>query len=223
LTISERDRRYAAEPKEPEEEVMSDLTNQVMSHLDDQRIQAIASQLGIDPNQAETAIQQAMPLLIGGLARNAQTEQGAGALHSALGDHAGNDVGSILGSVLGGGGSGNSGLGNGMAILGHIFGARQDQAAQGLGQQTGLGSQNAGQLLAILAPVVMGVLGNMSQRQGMTTSGLGSVLGQEAQRIGTGGAGGLLGAVFDQDGDGKFGLGDVLKMGEGLLGSRGRA
>jgi hypothetical protein len=198
---------------------MSDLTNQVMGHLDDQRIQAIAQQLGIDPAQAESAIQQAMPLLIGGLARNAQTDQGAGALHSALGDHAGNDVGSILGSVLGGGG----GLGNGMAILGHIFGARQDQAAQGLGQQTGLGSQNAGQLLAILAPVVMGVLGNMSQRQGMSASGLGSVLGQEAQRIGSGGAGGLLGAVFDQDGDGRFGLGDVLRMGEGLLGSRGRA
>lgn len=200
---------------------MSDLTNQVMGHLDDQRIQAIASQLGVDPAEAESAIQQAMPLLIGGLARNAQTDQGAGALHSALGDHAGNDIGSILGSVLGGGGGG-AGLGNGMAILGHIFGARQNQAAQGLGQQTGLGSQNAGQLLAILAPVVMSVLGNMSQRQGMSASGLGSVLGQEAQRIGTGGAGGLLGSVFDQDGDGKFGLGDVLKMGEGLLGSRGR-
>lgn len=198
---------------------MSDLTNQVMGHLDDQRIRAIASQLGVDPSQAQSAIQQAMPLLLGGLARNAQTDAGAGALHSALGDHAGNDVGSILGSVLGGGGGG---LGNGTAILGHIFGARQDQAAQGLGQQTGLGAQNAGQLLAILAPVVMGVLGNMSQRQGMSASGLGSVLGQEAQRIGTGGAGGLLGSVFDQDGDGKFGLGDVLKMGEGLLGARGR-
>jgi hypothetical protein len=198
---------------------MSDLTNQVMGHLDDQRIQAIAQQLGIDPSAAEGAIQQAMPLLIGGLARNAQTDQGAAAVHSALGDHAGNDVGSILGSVLGGGGGG---LNNGMAILGHIFGARQDQAAQGLGQQTGLGSQNAGQLLAILAPVVMGVLGNMSQRQGMSASGLGSVLGQEAQKIGGSNAGGLLGAVFDQDGDGKFGLGDVLRMGEGLLGNRGR-
>lgn len=196
---------------------MSDLTNQVMGHLDDQRIQAIAQQLGIDPAQAESAIQQAMPLLIGGLARNAQNDPAT--VHSAIGDHAGSDVGSILGSVLGGGGGG---LNNGMAILGHIFGARQDQAAQGLGQQTGLGQQNAGQLLAILAPVVMGVLGNVSQRQGMSASGLGSVLGQEAQRIGGTNAGGLLGAVFDQDGDGKFGLGDVLKMGEGLLGNRGR-
>ena len=66
------------------------------------------------------------------------------------------------------------------------------------------------------------MLGNVSQRQGMSASGLGSVLGQEAQRIGGTHAGGLLGAVFDQDGDGKFGLGDVLKMGEGLLGNRGR-
>jgi hypothetical protein len=197
---------------------MSDLTNEVMGHLDDARIQAIARQIGVDPSDAESAIRQAMPLLIGGLARNSATDQGAGPLHSALGDHAGNDIGSILGSVLGGGG-----LGDGMAILGHIFGARQDQAAQGLGRTTGLGSGNAGQLLAILAPIVMGVLGNMSQRQGMSASGLGSVLGQEAERIGATGAGGLLGPVFDQDGDGKLGLGDVLKMGEGLLRARGRA
>ena len=196
---------------------MADLSSEVLSHLDQAHIQAIAAQLGVDPTQAQNAIQQAMPLLIGGLAKNASTDQGADVLHSVLGDHAGNSVGGILGSVLGGGQSG------GMAILGHIFGARQDQAAQGLGQASGIGSQNAGQLLAILAPVVMGVLGNMSQRQGMSPSGLGGVLGQEAQRIGQSGAGGLLGAVLDQDGDGKLGIGDLLKMGEGLLGARGRA
>ena len=62
----------------------------------------------------------------------------------------------------------------------------------------------------------------MSQRQGMSPSGLGSVLGQEAQRIGTERRRRIGSApVLDQDGDGKFGIGDVLKMGEGLLGSRG--
>lgn len=200
---------------------MTDLSGEVLNHLDTAHIQAIAQQLGVDPTQAEAAIQQAMPLLIGGLAKNASTTQGADVLHSVLGDHAGNNVGGILGSVLGGGGS-TGGMAGGMAILGHIFGSRQDQAAQGLGQASGMGSQNAGQLLAILAPVVMGVLGNMSQRQGMSPSGLGGVLGQEAQRIGQTGAGGLLGAVLDQDGDGKLGMGDLLKMGEGLLGARGR-
>ena len=203
---------------------MANLANEVLSNLDDAHIQQIAQQLGVDPAQAESAIQQAMPLLLGGLARNASTDEGAGALHSALGDHAGNDIAGILGSVLGGGSAGGSSgaASGGMAILGHIFGNRQDQASQGLGQASGLGSANAGQLLAILAPVVMGALGNMSQRQGMNASGLGSVLGQEQQRIGQSGAGGLLGAVFDQDGDGRLGLGDLLKVGEGLLGARGR-
>ena len=201
---------------------MADLANEVLNHLDDSHIQAIASQLGVDPAQAAQAIQQAMPLLVGGLARNASTDQGAGALHSALGDHAGNDIAGILGSVLGGGNTAG-GMSGGMAILRHIFGARQDQAAQGLGQASGLGSVNAGQLMAILAPIVMGVLGTMSQRQGMSAGALGGVLGQEHQRIAQGGAGGLLGAVFDQDGDGQLGLGDLLKVGQGLLGARGRA
>jgi hypothetical protein len=196
---------------------MADLTHEVMNHLDDSQVQAIAAQLGVDPQQAGAAIEQAMPLLIGGLARNASTDQGAGALHSALGDHAGNDIGGILNSVLGAGGAGG-----GMSILGHIFGGRQDQAATGLGQASGLGSANAGQLLAILAPVVMSVLGSMTQRQGMTPGALGNVLGQEQQRIGQTSAGGLLGSVFDQDGDGKFGVSDLLKMGEGWLGSRNR-
>jgi hypothetical protein len=202
-------------------DVMADLTNEVLAHLDDSHIQAIAAQLGIDPAQAESAIQQAMPLLIGGMARNASTDQGAGALHSALGDHAGNDIAGILGNVLGGSGTAGGAAG-GMSILGHIFGARQNQAAQGLGQTSGLGSANAGQLMAILAPVVMSVLGSMSQRQGMSAGSLGSVLGQENQRINQGGAGGLLASVFDQDGDGRLGLGDLLKVGEGLLGGRGR-
>ena len=192
---------------------MSDLTNQVLSHLDASSISAIAAKLGIDPAQAEAAIQQAVPLVVGGLAKNASTDAGADALHNAVSDHAGMDIGSILGSVLGGGGAGGS-------ILGHVFGNRQDQATQTLGQASGLGSQSAGQLLAMLAPVIMGVLGNTAQKQGMNAGGLGGMLGQEAQKIGQSGVGGLLSSVLDQDGDGKLGLSDLLKVGSEFLGAR---
>jgi hypothetical protein len=194
---------------------MSDLTQAVMSHLDQAHIDAIAAQLGVDPAQAESAIQQAMPLLVGGIARQASNDPGA--VHSMLGQHAGNDIGSMLGGLLGGAGGG--GL---PAILGNVFGGRQDQAAQGLGQASGIGTGNANQLLGMLAPIVMSVLGSMGQRQGLDPGALGSVLGAEHQRIAQGNAGGLLGSVFDQDGDGRFGVSDVLKIGEGLLGGRGR-
>ena len=199
-----------------EDTIVTDLTNQVLSHLDPASIEAIASQLGIDPAQAQAAIQQAVPVVVGGLARNASTDAGADALHNAAQDHAGADMGSILGSVLGGGGQGG-------AILGHIFGNRQDQAAQQVGQSSGIGAANAGALLSMLAPVIMGVLGNMTQRQGMNSGGLGDLLGREMQGLGQGQHGGLLGSILDQDGDGQFGLSDVFKLGTQVLGSRGRA
>ena len=208
---------------------MVNLTEQVLGQLGQADIQRIAAQLGIEPAQAETAIQQAVPMVVGGLARQASTGAGADAVHAAAMNHAGLDVGSILGSVLGGGGGSGVGSilggllggasGGGIdpgAILGGIFGGRQDQATQGLGQASGLGSQNAGQLLAILAPIVMSVLGGMTRSGGMDSGGLGGALAQEHQRVNPGG--GLLGSILDQDGDGQFGVGDLLKLGAGVLG-----
>jgi len=59
-------------------------------------------------------------------------------------------------------------------------------------------------------------------QRGASADVLGQVLGQERQiaqqRGGLGG--GLLGAVLDQDGDGQLGMGDLLKIGGGLLGGR---
>lgn len=192
---------------------MTDLTSAVLGELNQPQIEAIAQKLGIDPAQVQSAAMQALPLLLGGLARNASTPQGADALHNALQkDHAGVDLGGLLGGVLGGGGQGAS-------ILGHIFGGRRDQAAQGLGQTSGLGASDAGRLLVMLAPLVLGVLGRMNSSQKMTSNGLSGVLGQEAQRTQQTGIGGLLSAVFDSDGDGQSDLGGILKAGEGLLGA----
>lgn len=192
---------------------MSDLTSQILAQLGPASVQRIASQLGIDPAQAQGAIAQALPVVVGGLARNASSDAGANALSNALGAHTGNDIGSILGSVLGGGGQGD-------AILGHIFGKRQEQAAQQVGQASGIGGANAGALLAMLAPLVMGALGNMKQQQGLDAGGLGGMLGRELQGLGQGQHGGLLGSVLDQDGDGSFGLSDVFKLGSQFLGGR---
>lgn len=196
---------------------MSDLTSQVLSQLDPSAIQAIAAKLGIDPSQAEAAIQQAVPVVVGGMARHASTDEGADALHNAATNNAGTDIGSVLGGMLGGGAGG----GAGGAILGQIFGNRQDQTAQGLGQASGLGTQNAGALLSMLAPVILGALGNMTQKQGMNAGGLGGMLAQEAQQLGQS-HGGLLSSILDQDGDGQLGLGDLLKVGTKMFGSRGQ-
>jgi hypothetical protein len=203
----------------PEYTAMSSLVDTVLAHLDDPQIAQIAAQLGTDPAQARAAIEHAVPLIVGGMAQSASTPDGAGALHSALGDHTGQSISDVLASVLGGGAA--AGIGGG--ILGHIFGANHDAASQGLGQATGLGQQNAGQLMAILAPIVMAALANHVQRGGLDSGALGGMLGQQSQQIQQGGGlmGGLLNAVLGHSG-GNLDLSGLVQGAGGLLGSMSR-
>jgi hypothetical protein len=142
------------------------------------------------------------------------TPQGADALNNALGEHAGFKISDVLSGMLNGSGNGQ---GVGGAILSHIFGGNQNAANQGLGQVTGLGPQNSGQLMAILAPIVMTALANRAQTQGAGAGGIGGMLAQEAQQIQQRGgvAGGLLNAVLNHGG-GNMDLSNVLG---GVLGS----
>ena len=205
------------------------LTDELLSQLQGAPLQQIASQFGTNPSQAQSAVAAALPMLLGALGRNAAQPQGAADLFGALQrDHVGRaagggGLGDLLGSVLGGmgGGGGAGGAADGASILGHIFGGNQQRAEAGLGQATGLGA-NAGQLLQILAPIVMAFLAQRTQAGGMDAGGLGAVLGREhAQVRQQGGVGGdLLGSLLDQDGDGQVGLGDLIKIGGGLLGGR---
>ena len=207
------------------------ITDDLFSRLQDGHIGRIGQQLGISPAQAQTAVAAALPLLVGALGRNAQQPQGAHSLFEALGrDHAGVGVSDAMAGALGGGGQGGS-------ILGHIFGRRQGNAEQGLGAATGLGSDRAGALLRLLAPVVMAYLAKqMYDRRhangdvaratspaattpaqvpadppAQTATSLSSMLGREGAHIAQqGGIGSkLLGAVLDRDHDGDVDFSDL--------------
>ena len=204
---------------------MSTMTQDLLAQLQGAPLQQISQQLGIDQHQASSAVGAALPLLMGALGRNASQPQGAEALLGALQkDHAGGGgIGDLLGAVLGGAQSRQT---DGAGVLGHIFGGQQARAEQSLGAATGLGGDRAGQLMKILAPIVMGYLakrmfsGNAGSGGNPTADLLGAVLGQEQQQVRQQGGlgGGLLGAVLDKDGDGDVDLSDVLKLGGGLFG-----
>lgn len=209
------------------------LAEQLLQQLQGSPLQHIAQQLGTDQAQAQSAVEMALPMLLGALGRNAQDAQGADALLGALQrDHmpaapqqalglGAVDLGGLLGSMLGGGAAAGAGAGGGAgaAILGHIFGGGRERVESSLGQTAGLGA-NGGQLLQMLAPIVMSFLAQRVSAGGMDSGGLGQMLGQErAQSAGTPG-GGLLGSLLDQDGDGQVGLGDLVKIGASLLGGR---
>jgi hypothetical protein len=187
----------------------------VTSQLGPEGIQTLGNRVGLDPATTQRAIAAAVPLLTGGLAKNAANPQGAAALHQAVTrDH----DGSILDNLGGFLSQGDTGLGG--AILGHVFGNRQGGAADGLARTAGIDSGTAGQILMMLAPLILGALGKMTRTQGLDTGGLTDVLHRsntQAQAQAPSGLGAILGGLLDQDHDGSV-VDDIARMGGGMLG-----
>ena len=207
------------------------MVDDLLAQLQGAPMQQMAQQLGASSQQIQSAVGAALPLLLGALGQNATQPQDAAALFNALEHDHGQatpqglgGLGDLLGAVLGGAGAApgrgaGGGLGDGAAILGQILGGNRQQAENQLGQATGLGSR-AGQLLAMLAPMVMAYLANRVKAGNMDASALGQTRGQEHALQQGGLGGGLLGSLLDQNGDGKLDAGDLLQLGASLLGGR---
>jgi hypothetical protein len=199
---------------------MSQLLQSLLGALDERAIQQMAGQLGASPQQTHSAVQAALPMVLGMLGRNASNPQGAQALAGALSR---NHNGDILSNVLGA-------LGNqqtqsmGGAILGHVLGARQGAATQGLSNASGLNSGQAGQVLAMLAPIVMGALGKQASTQQFNAGGLGSILQGAIGAMGAApgaapAARSPMAGLLDTDGDGDVDFMDIAKHGMSIFGA----
>ena len=177
---------------------MNILTEMLTQQLAGGAISQISNKLGIDPGTAGKAVAIALPLLIAALARNSSTPSGADALTQAVArDH----DGSILDDVGGFLNSGNTA--DGAGILGHVFGNQQNSVEGALAQRTGLDAGSAGQVLAMVAPLVLGALGKTRMEQGLDANGLSAYLGEQQQaQSAPPDMMGMLGGFLDSNQDG---------------------
>lgn len=192
------------------------LTGLLQEALSGSTVSQISQQIGADEETTGNAIQTALPMLLGGLAQNSQSESGAAALLGALDrDHDGSALNDIAG-LIGGGAAAEQGMG----ILGHIFGGNHDTVAQGVSQASGLDMSKVGPLLAILAPVVMGAVGKTQREQGLGAGDLAGLLGGATQSMSAGSpVMDILSSMLDKNKDGSA-VDDVMGMLGGLLGGK---
>jgi hypothetical protein len=184
-------------------------------HLSGDALQQLSQQIGADPDSTSNAVQAALPMLLGGMARNTQSEDGASSLLGALDrDH----DGSVLDDVVGFLGQGGNGSGDG--ILSHIFGSNRPNVEAGISQASGLNLGQVAQLLPLLAPLVMGALGRTQRQESLDAGSLAGLLGQQSQQaMSTSPLFGVLSQVLDSNRDGSM-MDDVAGMLGGLLGKR---
>ncbi len=192
------------------------LTGLLQDALSGDTVSQIGQTIGADEYTTSSAIQTALPMLLGGLANNSTSPQGAESLFGALDrDHDGsalNDLAGLLGGFSAGPGAG---------ILGHIFGNQQPTVEQTVSQASGLDMSKVAPLLMILAPIVMGALGRTQRQEGLGVGDLAGLLGGATQQSAVGSPlMGVLSQVLDRDRDGSA-MDDVMGMLGGYLG-RGR-
>ncbi|MGF0314901.1 DUF937 domain-containing protein [Nocardia fluminea] len=172
-------------------------------------IAQIADQLGVDQATATTAVQAALPTLLGGLQVNAAQPQGAASLLGALDNHGGLVEGEGAVDLE------QVDVGDGEKIVDNVFGDEKNTVISALGAGGGTGGNELiGKLLPILAPIVLAYLAKQ-----LTGGGAAAPAPQQTQASG-GGLGDLLGGLLGGSSN-NGGLGGVI--GEALSKNAGGA
>lgn len=177
----------------------------------------LSDQLGLeDKNQASTALDSTLQVLLNGVAKNVAKPDGASSFLNALNrDHDGSLLDNITGYLGGQFQPENASTTNGAGILKHLLGDKQEAAAQTIGQQSGLDAGQIMKMMAAVAPILMGVLGKANQQSSPSTGGGGlidMVLNTTKKVNQQSNQGSILTQFLDKDGDGSI-MDDVAGMG----------
>ncbi|GGD46194.1 hypothetical protein GCM10011514_07800 [Emticicia aquatilis] len=163
-----------------------DLLGLVKEQLTSTIVSKISSFLGESTENTNSALTSALPAILGGVMQKASTTQGASDLLNTI--RTGGYDGSVL-SNLGGllddvkSTSTLASLGSG--LLGNIFGDKLGALSSLIANVSGIKSGSASSLLGLAAPILMNVLGKQVTSQGISTSGLASLLMSQKDAVKT--------------------------------------
>ena len=160
---------------------MADLTDALNQVLAGQT-GTISRRIGADETGTQTAVQAAIPALLAALSSEADSP---GLRQAIQQDHDGAII-DQLGEYLAGNANLSPRTTNGAGILEHVLGDRQGDMARALSAKSGLYLGSIMQLLPLLAPILMGMLGKKSGGGssgggGFSLDDLGSILGGERE------------------------------------------
>ena len=128
------------------------------------------NKFGVSKNQIIALLAVAAPLVISYLRNKSQDSNEAEALNSALDrDHDG--------SILNDPSQAEARQTEGGSILDHIFGGQKASVENQLSQNTGISMDKIGPILSMLAPIIMGYIGQQKQQNNVNAGGLGDLLG----------------------------------------------
>ena len=178
--------------------------------LQGQDLGNLASQVGGNEGEVKNGVMAALPAMLAALGKNAGTEKGAEELNNALEKkHDGSILDNLSGYLS------NPDLKDGAGILNHLFGNQTSNIANAVSQSSGLDTNGSMKMLQMLAPILMGMLGQQKKQNNLDAKGLGNLTSMLASNFGSeAGASGIMEAVtnlLDANKDGNV-MDDIMGM-----------
>ena len=178
--------------------------------LQGQDIGNLASQVGGNEGEAKNGVMAALPAMLAALGKNAGTEKGAEELNNALENkHDGSILDNLSGYLS------NPDLKDGAGILNHLFGNQTSNVANAVSQSSGLDTNGSMKMLQMLAPILMGILGQQKKQNNLDAKGLGNLTSMLASNFGSeAGTSGIMETVtnlLDANKDGNV-VDDIMGM-----------
>ena len=178
--------------------------------LQGQDLGQLAEQVGGNEGQVKNGVMAALPAMLTALSKNTGTEKGAQELNNALETkHDGSILNNLSGYLS------NPDLKDGAGILNHLFGNQTSNVANAVSQSSGLDINGSMKMLQMLAPVLMGMLGQQKKQNNLDAEGIGNLTSMLASNFGSeAGASGIIDVVtnlLDANKDGNV-MDDIMGM-----------
>ena len=178
--------------------------------LQGQDLGQLAEQVGGNEGQVKNGVMAELPAMLTALSKNTGTEKGAQELNNALETkHDGSILNNLSGYLS------NPDLKDGAGILNHLFGSQTSNVANAVSQSSGLDSNGSMKMLQMLAPVLMGMLGQQKKQNNLDAEGIGNLTSMLASNFDSeAGASGIMEAVtnlLDANKDGNV-MDDIMGM-----------
>lgn len=195
---------------------------------DDNFIDNLSQQIGgAEREQTRTAANGIVTAMSSAMSKTAATEQGASGLLGMLdADKDGSIIDDVMNMVSGGNnGAGQAGLmQNGAGIVNSLLGGKQGGIIEMISRMSGLSGDKTGNLMSMLAPIILSALSKSGQQQGGGGFDIGGILNmlqgtQTQQKTSGNPAMDMIGKFLDKDGDGDF-TDDLLGGLGGLFGGK---
>lgn len=181
----------------------------IIGLLGSQNLEKLTSQIGGTEGQVKNGLEAALPAMLAALNKNTGTEKGAEALNNALEKHDGSILNNLSGYLS------NPDLKDGTGILNHLFGNQTTNVANAISQSSGLDTNGSMKMLQMLAPIVLGALGQQKKENNLDAGGLNALTSMLSGTLGgnekASGIMGLVTNMLDGNKDGNV-VDDIMGM-----------